>query len=113
MGVFQKPLIVADTRWADSIPGWLRTRVTLERLIQAYRKEEGLATDAEVVCYLYTAAFLAPLDHEHTNIYLHISAKELKQEGKEVPEDVHCPETLSSYEQDCLNQLKRRWLIRE
>jgi hypothetical protein len=86
----------------------LRARVTLERLIQAYRKEEGLSTDAEAVCYLYTAAFKAPLNHEHNNIYLHLSAKVLKQEGRDVPNDVQCPETLSSYEQDCLSQLKRK-----
>ena len=99
---------MADTQWADSIPEWLKRRVTLERLIQAYKREEGLATDAEVCCYLYTAAFTAPLDSEHTNIYLHVSAKLLKQERRELPPDFEYPETLTSYEQTCLFELKRK-----
>ncbi len=107
MGVFQRPLTVADSQWASSIPSWLRERVTLERLVQASKREEGLATDAEACCYLYTAAFLAPLDHEHSNIYLHLATRLVKQEGREVPPDLEVP-TLSNYEQDCLNHLKRK-----
>ena len=80
----------------------------MDRLKQAYRREEGLATDAEAVCYLYTAAFRAPLNREHNNIYLHLSAKVLREEGKPVPDDVDCPETLNAYEQECLTKLKRQ-----
>lgn len=99
---------MADTGWADTIPGWLKQKVTLERLLQAYREEEGLATDAEAVCYLYTAALNAPLDHDHTNIYLYISAKVMREAGREMPADLDCPDALSRYEQDCLEQLKRK-----
>lgn len=80
----------------------------MERMMQAYRKEEGLATDAETVCYLYTAAFRNPLDHEHTNIYLHLAAKLLREEKRDVPADLDFPEELSRYEQGCLAELKRK-----
>jgi hypothetical protein len=108
IAALRKPLVVADASWADSIPGWLRQKVAVDRLKQAYRKEEGLATDAEVCCYLYTAAFHAPLNHEHNNIYLHLSAKVLREESRPVPDDVDCPETLNEYEQGLLRDLKRK-----
>ncbi len=100
-------MIVADSQWVDTIPGWLRQRVTIERLVQAYKGEQGVSTDAEVVCYLSTASMIAPLDSEHTNIYLHIATRLVKQEGREVPPDLEVS-TLSNYEQDCLNRLKRK-----
>lgn len=66
-----------------------------------------MATDAEAVCYLYTAAFHASLHHEYHNIYLHLAAKLLRQEGKEVPADLEVRE-ISAYEQSCLDDLKRK-----
>jgi len=76
-------------------------------LVQAYKGQEGLATDAEVVCYLSTASMLGPLDNEHTNIYLHIATRLVKQEGREVPPDLEVP-TLSRDEERYLLELKRR-----
>ena len=105
--IFQKPLVVADLQWAEAIPDWLMQRVTLERLMQVYKREEGLATDAEAVCYLCTASLMSPLSNEYAKVYLYLAKQEFVREGKDVSQ-IEAPEALSNYEQHCLDELKQR-----
>ncbi|MDO8567126.1 MAG: hypothetical protein Q7R57_00245, partial [Dehalococcoidales bacterium] len=50
VGVFTDPIIVFPGGWGDTIPDWLRTAITMERLamnVMALRGDEATGTDAE------------------------------------------------------------------
>ena len=83
-------LVVGDASWADMIPDWLLEEIKFERLIY------GLATisnpealkigDAEVIAYPMTASMRAPMPSEYVEIYTYLTAKVMKQQGKELPD---------------------------
>ena len=114
VGALTDPIIVFPGGWGDTLPDWLKTAVTLERLVMSAKEakgEESTGTDAEACAYLYTASLTQPMDHDWTEIYLYIAGKCCKQEGKEVPEDIKM-ETLRDDQIADLNRLKA-WLYRQ
>ena len=116
VGAICDPIIVMPGGWGDTLPDWLKSAITLERLIEnmkVIKGEEMTGTDAEACAYLYTAGLTAPFDHDWAQIYLYIAGKVYKgwlskESGVEFPEDIRV-ESLTDGQMRDLNQLKR-WL---
>lgn len=116
VGALTDPIIVMPGGWGDTLPEWLKTAITLERLVvnmKALKGEEMTATDAEACAYLYTAGLTAPMDHDWAQIYLYIAGKvyagwRSKDSGVQVPEDIKV-ESLTKEQENDLNRLKR-WM---
>ncbi|MCK4387796.1 MAG: hypothetical protein KAW00_03395, partial [Dehalococcoidia bacterium] len=54
VGVFCNPIIVFPGGWGDTLPEWLKTSITLERLMEnmkALKGESPTGTDAEACAY--------------------------------------------------------------
>ena len=119
VGVFTDPIIVFPGGWGDTLPEWLKSNITLERLVEnmkAIKGEEMTGTDAEACAYLYTACLTAPMDSDWTQIYLYIATKayekwRTKESGVTMPEDIRV-ETLSDDQMRDLNRLKA-WIYQQ
>jgi hypothetical protein len=113
VGALTDPIIVMPGGWGDSLPDWIKTSITLERLVsnmKALKGEEMTGTDAEACAYLFTASLTAPMDHDWTQIYLYIATKvyekwRTKESGVTMPEDIRV-ESLTNNQLDDLNRLK-------
>jgi hypothetical protein len=116
VGVFCDPIIVFPGGWGDSLPEWIKSTITLERLamnMRALKGEEMTGTDAEACAYLYTAGLTAPMDHDWSQIYLYIATKvyekwRTKESGVTMPDDIRV-DSISDYQMRDLNRLKA-WL---
>ena len=112
VGALSDPIIVFPGGWGDTLPEWIKTAITLERLemnMRALKGEEMTGTDAEACAYLYTAALTQPVDHDWGQIYLYVANKTYGRWGKnEVPEDIRV-ESLTDDQVRDLNRLKE-WL---
>ncbi len=119
VGVFSDPIIVMPGGWGDSLPEWLKTSITLERLVMNMRVSKGelpTGTDAEACAYLNTASLTAPMGHDWTQIYLYIATKvyekwRIKESGVTMPEDIRV-DSLDRNQMDDLNRLKA-WIYRK
>jgi len=119
VGVFTDPILVFPGGWGDTLPDWLKTAITLERLgmnMGALKGELPTGTDAEACAYLNTASLTQPMDHDWTQIYLYIAGKvysqwRQKESGTEMPEDIRV-ESLNDEQMRDLNRLKA-WLYRK
>ena len=119
VGVFCNPIIVFPGGWGDTLPEWLKTSITLERLMEnmkALKGESPTGTDAEACAYLNTASLTQPMDHDWTQIYLYIATKvyekwRTKESGVTMPEDIRV-ETLRDEQMRDLNRLKA-WIYRQ
>jgi hypothetical protein len=112
VGCLTDPVVVFPGGWGDTLPEWLRTAITLERLemnIRAIRGEEIAGTDAEACAYLMTVSLAQPIDSDWTQIYLYIATKTCRRWGKaEMPGDV-VVDSINDYQLAELNRLKE-WL---
>jgi len=96
VGVFTDPILVFPGGWGDTLPDWLKSTITLERLemnMRALKGEEMTGTDAEACAYLNTASLTQPMDHDWTQIYLYIATKVYEkwrtvESGVTMPEDI-------------------------
>ena len=62
VGTFTDPIIVFPGGWGDTLPDWIKTQITLERLVESMKEapgEQPTGTDAEATAYLYTASLTA------------------------------------------------------
>ncbi len=109
VGVFTDPILVFPGGWGDTLPEWLKNAITLERLemnMRALKGEEMTGTGAEACAYIYTAGLTAPMDHDWSQIYLHIAGKTYaRHNGNQVPDDIQV-ESLNDYQLRELNRLK-------
>ncbi len=108
------PIITYSASWADGIPGELKEAIKGARLIAGLKKEET-ATIPEVVAYMITRTYEAPMSREWTNIYLWASAKYMKQSKRKTDEDlkeIAAPSELNEYEQSLLKKL-RKWIYEQ
>ena len=118
VGALTDPIIVFPGGWEDTLPEWIKTAITLERLamnMRVLKGEEMTGTDAEACAYLYTAALTQPMDHDWGQIYLYVAGKvykgwRSKDSGVEVPEDIRV-ESLTKDQEGDLNHLKE-WIYR-
>ena len=119
VGALTDPIIVFPGGWGDSLPEWLKSTITLERIVmnmRAIKGEEMTGTDAEACAYLNTASLTQPMDHDWTQIYLYIATKvyekwRTKESGVTMPEDIRV-ESLNDDQMRDLNRLKA-WLYRK
>jgi hypothetical protein len=96
VGALTDPIIVFPGGWGDTLPEWLKSTITLERLavnMKALKGEEMTGTDAEACAYLYTASLTQPMGHDWTQIYLYIATKvyekwRTKESGVTMPPDI-------------------------
>ena len=109
--VFAAPIIVAPSGWHDTIPKWMKSEVTLQRLVQIMKGEEGVATDIEALVYLYTATFMAPFNESWTNVYVYLTKKCMEGRRKTWPKELGNP-TLTDYQRGLLDDLKR-WIWKQ
>ena len=116
VGVFTDPILVFPGGWGDSLPEWIKTAITLERLVMNMRALEGeemTGTDAEACAYLYTVSLTQPMDHDWIQIYLYIAGKvyerwRTKESGITMPDDIRV-ESITDDQMSDLNRLKA-WL---
>ena len=119
VGALTDPIIVSPGGWGDTLPEWIKTSITMERMImnmRALKGEEPTGTDAEACAYLYTAGLTAPMDSDWTQIYLYIASKtyekwRTKDSGVTMPEDIRV-ESLRDDQMADLNRLKA-WIYRQ
>ena len=115
VGCLTDPIIVFPGGWGDTIPEWLKTAITLERMIgsmKVLKGEEPTGTNAEVCAYLMTVSLTQPMDSEWTQIYLYVAGKTCKQWNKsEVPADITV-DSINDSQMGELNRLKA-WLYRQ
>ncbi len=119
VGALTDPILVFPGGWGDSLPDWLKTSITLERLVMNMRVLKGelpTGTDAEACAYLNTASLTQPMDHDWTQIYLYIATKvyekwRTKESGVTMPDDIRV-ESLNDDQMRDLNRLKA-WLYQK
>jgi len=109
VGAVTDPIILMPGGWGDTLPDWIKSQITLERLaqnIRALKGEQPTGTDAEVCAYLYTRSLEAPMDSDWTQIYLYVAGQVVaKAKGTEIPEDIKV-DSLSDYQMALLKDLK-------
>ena len=92
VGCLTDPVFVFPGGWGDTLPEWLKTAITLERLemnMKSLRGEESTGTDAEACAYLMTVSLTQPIDSDWTQIYLYIATRTYRRWGKnEMPGDI-------------------------
>ena len=110
--VFTAPLIVYPSGWEDTLPDWIKSEVTLQRLVRLMKGDDGLATDVEALAYMYPRTLKAPLDHDWMQIYMYLATKAMgsRLSGKEaeIPTDIKV-ERLDPHLENKLIELKR-WI---
>ncbi len=115
VGALTDPILVFPGGWGDTLPDWLKTAITLERMIgnmKTLKGEEPTATDAEACAYLMTVSLTQPMDSDWTQIYLYVAVQTYKHWGKgEMPADI-VVDSISDYQVGELNRLKA-WLYRQ
>jgi len=73
--VFTRPLVVYPGGWGETLPKWLKTQITFDRMAQYMKGETGIATDSEALAYLYTASLVTPFKYDWVQIYIHLVNK--------------------------------------
>jgi hypothetical protein len=108
VGALTDPIIVFDPGWADVLPDWLKGEISMQRLVQLMKGEEGVATDAEALAYVSNASLCHSLDSDWVDIYQYLLTRVM---GDKVPEDMKKDE-LDNYKMGLLVDLKG-WLWRK
>jgi hypothetical protein len=115
VGYLTDPIIVFPGGWGDTLPDWLKTAITLERMIRnmkALKGEGPTGTDAEACAYLITVSLTQPMDNDWTQIYLYVASQTYKRwEKGEMPSDI-VVDSISDYQMRELNRLKT-WLYHQ
>ena len=102
--VLTTPIVYHPGGWEDTLPEHIKQSVLEQRLEMVLNGGWDTATDAEVVCYLYTASLVQPFTSDWTDIYLYEGATLMPQIRQAVPAT---PKELSDYQKHQLNDLKR------
>jgi len=115
VGALTDPIIVFPGGWGDTLPEWLKTAITLERMMgnmKTLKGEEPTGTDAEACAYLMTVSLTQPMDSDWTQIYLHIAGQSYKRWNKsEMPSEI-AVDSISDYQMGELTRLKS-WLYHQ
>jgi len=106
VGALTDPIIVWPLGgWGESLPEKIKGDITIHRMLQLMKHEEGVATWPEVCAYLFTVTLERPVGHEWTDIYLYAMTQYM---GDSMPADLK-KESLGRYEMQLLDRF-RRWL---
>ena len=115
VGSLFDPIIVHQCSWAtnDMIPEWLRTRITLDRMVElmvaSKEGREPIGTDSEALAYMIPASMEAPMGHDWSQIYLYLATRVMDREKDKVVLDDIREDKLGRNQEDDLNHLKR-WI---
>ena len=120
VGALTDPVIVYPGGWGDSLPDWIKTEITLERMIEnvkALRKETPTGTDAEAAAYLMTLSLTRPMSDSWSKIYLYVAGQCMRKHMKTANQEFEMPEeisikTLSESDMWHLNELKA-WIYKK
>lgn len=115
VGALVDPIIVYPGGWGEDMPDWLKTQITLERMVmnmKALKGEEPTGTDAEACAYLMSASLSFPMDHDWAQIYLYVATKEMRGKNKDNPPADIAVESISDYQMRKLKGLKD-WIYRQ
>lgn len=95
IGVFYDPIIMFTSPWMDTLPDWIKPEITKDRLLHVLKHKDDLksaeaqmATDIEVLAYMYPASLEFPLSYDWSQIYLYVTTKCMRAAGKVIPDDV-------------------------
>jgi hypothetical protein len=110
IGCLTDPIVVHPGGWGDTLPGWLKEAIPVDRLIENIKTlKEGTptATDAEACAYLYTACLCFPLPQDWAQIYFYVTGQVMSRyrQGVEMPQDIKV-ETLTDQQTQDLRRLK-------
>ncbi len=115
IGCLTDPIVVFPGGWGDTIPEWLKTAITLERMMgdmKELKGEEPTGTDAEACAYLMTVSLTQPTDSDWTQIYLYVASQTYKRwEKGKMPADI-VVDSISGYQMGELKRLKA-WIYRQ
>ena len=119
VGAITDPIIVMPGGWGDTLPDWIKTSITLERMVNnmgALKGEEPTGTDAEACAYLYTACLTQAPGHDWAQIYFYVATRtyerwRTKDSGVTMPDDIRV-EKLNRNQLDDLNRLKA-WIYQK
>ena len=115
VGCLTDPIIVFPGGWGDTLPDWLKTAITLERMMgdmKVLKGEEPTGTDTEACAYLMTLSLTQPMDSDWTQIYLYIAGQSYKRWNKgKMPADI-AVDSISDYQMGELKRLKT-WIYRQ
>jgi hypothetical protein len=115
VGCLSDPIIVFPGGWGDTLPDWLKTAITLERMMgnmKSMKGEESTGTEAEACAYLMTVSLTQPMDTDWTQIYLYVAGQTYKRWNKsKMPSDIAVG-SISDYQSGELNRLKA-WFYRQ
>ena len=115
VGCLTDPIIVFPGGWGDTIPEWLKTAITMERMLENMKELKGegpTGTNAEACAYLMTLSLTQPMDSDWTQIYLYVAGQTYKRwEKGEMPADI-VVESISDYQTGELNRLKA-WIYQQ
>ena len=114
VGALCDPIIVYPSPWKDDLPDWIKSQITLERLVMNMRvMHEGGASvgDTEALAYIFPRTMEEPLSEQWMRIYTYVFTSALKFKKAAVPEDLR-RETLSDYDMRELTDLKT-WIYQK
>ena len=86
VGALTDPIIVWPGGWMDAVPETLKSDITIYRLGQLMKGEEGVATWPEVCAYLMTVTLERPVSSEWVHIYMYAMTQ---YKGDKMPGDIH------------------------
>ena len=115
VGCLTDPIVVFPGGWGDTIPEWLKTAITMERMMgdmKALKGEEPTGTDVEACAYLMTVSLTQPMARDWTQIYLYVAGQTYKRwEKGNMPADM-VVDSISDYQLGELKRLKA-WIYRQ
>lgn len=102
------PIVVPKaSAWCDTVPQRIIDSIYKQRLEQLEIGTFGeLATDAEVLLFLYCLGLTTPLDNDYVGILLFVLNKTVHEWGIQLPKTLRM-ETLPQYLKEKLRVLKR------
>lgn len=103
--VFTTPIVYHPGGWEDTLPEHIKRSVIEQRLEMVLNGGWDTATDAEVVCYLYTACLVQSLDRDWSEIYFYETAL-LMPEARQSLDFI--PDELTDWQRSELRSLKRK-----
>lgn len=110
MDALTAPILTHAATWKDCLPDRVLNIVTMARMASLLKKER-MATLPEVLLFMMTRTFEAPMGHEWTEIYLHVSCTVCQQWFNEDHWDqVHAKKELGEYELKQHLLPLRRWI---
>jgi len=104
------PLVCHPGGWDQSLPDWIAGRAVRQRMEMLDNGGWDKATDADIAAHLFTASLVAPMNHDWAEIYIYTVAQLMPQLCDTT---IPVPKELSAWQQQELNQLKRKIFERQ